>query len=129
MQRGRTLIFVAAVAGAAALLFPFFTAPTVGDVRDGVHLLPFAGLAVAALVAVAGDRGESLTGLPAIAVAAAVSGAVIVTASVFIDAVLAGRAAEDLGLETTVGTGLWLTAIAAGLAVGGVGIAMSRRLS
>lgn len=129
MQRGRTLIVIAAVIAAAALLFPFFTAPTVGDIRSTVHMLPFGALAVGAAVALAGDRGESLNGLPAIATAAAVTAGVILTGATFIDAVIANRDAAELGLETTVGTGLWLTAIAAAMALVGVGVAMSRRLS
>ncbi len=130
MQRGRVLILIAAGTAAAALLFPFFTAPApVGAIRNNVHLLPFSGITVAALVAMAGDRGESLSGLAAIAAATATTGAVVLTAAIFIDALIADRDAQDLGLDATVGTGLWLTLIAAGLAALGIGIAMSRRLS
>ncbi|NND04067.1 MAG: hypothetical protein HKN91_14900 [Acidimicrobiia bacterium] len=129
MQRGRVLIVVAGVIAATALLFPFFTAQTVGTVRSGQQLLPFAALVVVSLVAMSGDRGERLTGLPAIAATAAVAGAAFVSSAAFIDAIIAKRNAADLGFEATIGTGLWLTAIAVILAAVGSAVAMSRRLS
>lgn len=129
MHRGRVILLVATATAAAALLFPFFTAVTIGDVREGVHLLPLACLAMAALVALAGDRGDSIAGLPAVAIAAAVTTAIIVTGAIAIDAVVATRDARELGIEASVGTGLWLTTIAAALSVFALGIGMSRRLS
>lgn len=131
MQRGRILIVAGALIAAAALLFPFFTASTLGDIsgRSGPSLLPLAALAACGLVAVAGDRGERLNGLSAVAAAAAATLAAVLTGALLIDALLAARDATALGYEGAAGAGLWLTAIAAGVAVVGVLVGMSRRLN
>ena len=131
MQRGRTIIVVALFAGLAAMLFPFFTAQTLGDVPgwSGPVWLPLAALVLSAAAAVAGDRGESFTGLSAVAATAAVVAALLLTAAIAIDASLAARDANELGLSAAVGTGLWLTVIASVLAAVGLGVGLSRRLS
>lgn len=131
MQRGRILIGAGAFIALAALLFPFFTASTLGEIsgRSGPSLLPVGALVACAVVALAGDRGESLTGLSAVAAAAAATVGAVVTGALLIDALLAARDASALGYEGSPGTGLWLTTIGAGVAVVGVLVGMSRRLN
>lgn len=131
MQRGRVMLLVAAAVAVAALLLPFFSATALGDVMAGTdgHLLPAAALVGAAVVAGAGDRRESLTGLPALAAAAAVTGAVVVVGAILIDGLLATRTTAGVEAGGAIGAGLWLTALACGIGVAGVIIGMSRRLN
>jgi hypothetical protein len=131
MQRGRAIILVAAATGAAALIFPVFAAAPFGDVAttSRVYGFPCAALSLAAVVAFAGDRGERLTGLSAIAVTSAIVAAAVVTGAVIIDAALASRDAAALGVDGGAESGLWLTAIAVGLGAIGLAVGMSRRLS
>lgn len=131
MQRGRALLLVAGAVAGAALLFPIFTASALGNLAADtvVDLLPAAGLAGAAIVAGTGDRRESLAGISAVAVAAAVMGAVVVTGAMLIDGLLASRSSAGVAATAAVGAGLWLTALACGIAVAGVVTGMSRRLN
>ena len=131
MQRGRVILVLAAVAAAGSLILPFFNAETLGNVSgSSAHgTLPVLALVCAAAVGLAGDRRESLVGLPAIAAAAAVVLAVLLTGSVLIDAELATRDTIALGSRGSLGSGLWLLTGATMLSVAGVVWAMSRRLS
>ncbi len=131
MQRGRSILVLAAVMAAASLLLPFFNADTLGRV-SGIAAnagLPVLALTAAATVALAGDRRESLAGLPAVAAAATVTLTVLLTGSILIDAELASRDAAALGAEGSLGSGLWLMTGATMLSVAGLIGAMSRRLS
>ena len=131
MQRGRAVLLVAGVTAAFALLFTFFSASVTGDIvgTDQLLWLPFAALAAAAVVAMSGDRAERFTGLPAVAATAAVVAAVLLTGAITIDAMIAAGNARSLGLDGTIGTGLWLTLFAVVIGLAGVGIGLSRRLS
>jgi uncharacterized cupredoxin-like copper-binding protein len=122
---------MAALLGAASLPLPFFSAATLGNVSAvAAHAgLPALALICAAAVVVAGDRRESLVGLPAIAAAATVTLAVLLTGALLIDAGLASREAAALGVEGSFGSGLWLMTGATTLSVAGLVWAMSRRLS
>jgi len=131
MQRGRVLLVLAALIAGVSLLFPFFNADTLGNV-SGITAhgtLPVLALAGAAVVVLAGDRRESLGGLPAIAAAATVILAVVLNGSLLIDAELASRDAGALGGHGSIGPGLWLMTGATMLSVAGLIWAMSRRLS
>lgn len=130
MHRGRALILAAALLGALALLFPFFSATTLGSIsgRTATAVLPALLFVGGAFVAVSGDRGERLTGLSAIATAAAVATGIVATAALVIDAVLAARLTESQDVAAAVGIGLWLTSAAAVLAAIGLGVGLSRRL-
>lgn len=130
MQRGRLVILIAAATASLGLLFPFFTAPIVGDVGvSATNAIPLAALCLAGIAAISGDRGESLTGLPAIAAASAVATAAVVTGALLIDALLALRDANALQIQSAIGAGLWLTAIATTIGIGGLVAGMSRRLN
>ena len=131
MQRGRVILVVAAALAGVSLLLPFFNAETLGDVSGvAAHgALPALALACAAAVVLAGDRRESLVGLPAIAAAATVILAVLLTGSLLIDAELATRDAAALGTHGSLGSGLWVMTGATMLSVAGLIGAMSRRLS
>lgn len=131
MQRGRTILVVAAIVAAIALLLPFFEAETLGTV-SGIAAhggFPALALAAAAAVVLAGDRRESLVGLPAIAAASAVILALLLTVSLLIDAELASRDAAALGFRGSPGSGLWVMTAATMIGVAGLIAAMSRRLS
>lgn len=131
MQRGRVVLVVAALFGVGSLLLPFFNAETLGNVSGlGAHgILPVLALICAAAVVLAGDRRESLVGLPAIAAAATVTLAVVLTGAILIDAELATREASGIGAAGSLGSGLWLLTGATMLGVAGLIWAMSRRLS
>ena len=131
MQRGRVILVVAAVLAAGSLMLPYFNAETLGTVSGvAAHgTLPVLALACAAVVVLAGDRRESLVGLPAIAAAATVILAAPLTGSLLIDAELATRDAVALGSRGSLGSGLWLLAGATMLSMAGLIWAMSRRLS
>jgi hypothetical protein len=131
MQRGRTVLVVAAVVATASLPLPFFNADTLGSVSGvAAHgALPALALTCGAAVVLAGDRRESLAGLPAIAAAATVILTVLLTGSLLIDAELAARDAVALGSRGSPGSGLWLLTGATMLGVAGLIAAMSRRLS
>jgi hypothetical protein len=92
-------------------------------------VLPVLALTATAVLVLAGDRRESLVGLPAVAAAAAVILAVLLTGSLLIDAELAAREAATFGAAGTLGAGLWLMTAATMLSVAGLIGAMSRRLS
>jgi hypothetical protein len=131
MQRGRAILVLAALAAAGSLTLPFFSEATLGNV-SGVRAhaaLPVLALVCAAAVVVAGDRRESLVGLPAIAATTAVILAVLLTGSLLIDAELATRDAAALGSRGSLGSGLWLLTVSTTLGVAGLIWAMSRRLS
>jgi hypothetical protein len=131
MHRGRLLLVTAAACGALSLLLPFYRVDVIGDVSatsaNGTR--PLLALAGAALVAVAGDRGDSLTGVAAVATAAAVTLALTLTGALLVDAVVAGRDASLAGATGSVGPGLWLMVMATVIAIAGTLVGMSRRLS
>lgn len=131
MQRGRRLIVVAAGIGAVSLLLPFFRADTLGTISGyAAHgSLSVVALLGATIVAISGDRRESLGGLAAVAAGAAVTLAAVLAGAVVIDALLASRDAAAVGAAASVQAGLWIFAGACLLAIGGVVLAMSRRLS
>jgi len=131
MQRGRWLIIVAAALGALSLLVPYFEADALGAVSGATAgaLLPVAAIIGAAVIALAGDRKEGLTGLGSVAAAATVALALVVTGAITIDAVLAGREADRLGVDAAIRGGLWTLVAASIAATIGVLAAMSRRLS
>jgi len=130
MQLGRILLVVAAAMGAVSLLLPYFSADALGDVPGSAAggPLPLAALVGAAVVAIAGDRGESLGGLPAIAAAATVAAANLLTGALLIDGLLAAREARTVGAAGFIGSGLWILIGAALLGIAGVIVGMSRRL-
>jgi len=131
MHRGRSILVLAAATAAASLLLPFFNAETLGNV-SGIAAnagLPVLASTATAAVALAGDRRESLAGLPAVAAAATVTLTVLLTGSILIDAELATRDAAVLGAEGSLGSGLWLMTGATMLSVAGLIGATSRRLS
>lgn len=131
MQRGRVILVLAALVAAVSLTLPYFDAVTLGTVSgNAAHgTLPVLALIGAAAVALAGDRRESLVGLPAIAAAAAVILAVFLTGSILIDAELATRDAVALGSRGSLGSGLWLLTGATVASVPALLWGMSRRLS
>lgn len=131
MQRGRLLILFAALIAAGSLLLPYFSAEALGDINASAATgyLPVAALGAAALVAVAGDRGDSLGGLAAVAAAAAVTMALVLTGALLLDASLANRNAAALDVVAHIGSGLWTLVLAAVVGLFGVIVGMSRRLS
>ena len=131
MQRGRLLILLAAALGALSLLFPYFEADDLGNVSATTAgaLLPVVAIVGTGVLALAGDRREGLTGLGAVAAAATVMLALVVTGAITIDAVLAGRDAGRLEIDSSIRSGLWTLVVASIAATIGVLAAMSRRLS
>ena len=81
------------------------------------------------LVAVVGDRRETVGGLPAAAAAATVALAVVLTGALLIDAILAARDATALGSAGSIGSGMWLMTGAVATAVVGLIGAVRGRLS
>ena len=131
MQRGRALIIGAAALGLSSVLLPYFEAETLGTVSAATAgaWIPVAAIVGAGFVAAAGDRREGLNGMAAVATAATVTLALVVTGAIAIDAVLAGREAERLGVDAAIRSGLWMLAFATAAATIGVLAAVSRRLS
>lgn len=130
MQRGRLLILAASLLAAGSLLFTYFSADVIGDFSGRTAAaLPVAALAAAGIVAVAGDRGDSLSGIAAVASAAAVTIALVLTGALLIDARLATRQAESFDVVAGIGAGLWVLAAASVVGFVGVLVGMSRRLS
>lgn len=131
MQRGRLIILVAAIGAAGSLLLPYFEADALGGV-SGITAAggrPAIALLAAALVAIAGDRGDSLSGIAAVAAAAAVTVALVLTGALLIDARLAARSAANVDAAAEIGSGLWVMAGAVLAALAGLVVGMSRRLS
>lgn len=131
MQRGRALIIGAAALGLLSLLLPYFEADTLGTVSAATAgaRIPVAAIAGAAVVAAAGDRREGLNGIGAVAAAATVTLALVLTGAIAIDAVLADREAGRLGVDASIRSGLWILAFASAAATIGVLTAVSRRLN
>ncbi len=113
------------------MLLPYFAADRLGTVSGltAAGPLPTFALAAAGVVALTGDRRETLTGLPAIAAAVAVMLAVVLTGAALIDATLAAREAQSFESGANLGSGLWLLATAAVAAVGGLIAAIGGRVS
>ncbi|MCP3974654.1 MAG: hypothetical protein GY720_09190 [bacterium] len=131
MQRGRLIILIAAIGAAGSLLLPYFAADALGSI-SGIAAAggrPVIALLAAAFVAVAGDRGDSLSGIAAVAAAAAVTLALILTGALLIDARLADRDAAIVDAAAEIGSGLWVMTGAAVTALAGLVVGTGRRLN
>ena len=129
MQKGRVLIVCGAVLASGAIMFPVLRAPSGGAVAGTATWawLAVMGLAMAGLVALVGDRRDSLAGLTAVAASAAIAFGLVVASAVIIDGVLATRDLPD-GPSSALGTGMWLLAAGCCVAVVGLIVGLSRRI-
>jgi len=130
MHRGRAIAVAGTLLGLASLASPALSADTLGDVSvlSANGHFTAAALAAAGVVAIAGDRRESLTGIPALAAAAAATLAIVLAGAVLIDALAASRDAAAEGADARVGWGVWVLLAATALTAGGIGVALNRRL-
>ena len=125
MHRSRLLIIAGPVIGALSLLLPFVRFATQGSINgfDGYAWPAVAVLAVPGLVALFGDRGESLR--PSLTVGAiALSGLAIVLAAFKL-----ADAADAADVEgAAIGAGPWILLGACVLGMGGALASLTRRI-
>ena len=125
------MILLATGLAALAMFLPFFSVDGLKKISATAAggWLPLAALVGATAIVLTGDRRESLGGTAAIAAAAAASLALVTSGALVIDGTIAARETSSLGVAGSVGTGLWLLVAAALIAVSGVAVALSKRLS
>ncbi|MFQ5555013.1 MAG: hypothetical protein ACE5GC_06555 [Acidimicrobiia bacterium] len=130
MHPSRLTLVVAALVGGAALLFDFVTADLTGDVIgwDATAWPGVAALAVAAALALLGDRQEGFPAPATIIVVLLTALATLFAISKIVDAAAAARLVRAAEGKAAIGIGAWLLAAASCVGLAGAVATSSRRV-
>lgn len=130
MHFARWIILIGYALAAAALALPYLSAPLIGHVNgvegDAWPVLLF--LFPAALLALAGDRGEGFGPVSAVIAIVSCSVALLFAVAKVADAADAADLARAASGDGSIGMGAWALVVTTLVTIGGCVAALSRRV-